>query len=59
MLTTTAAVLGPVSAHVREKCRADSSLAIAHDLEHLSVAPPAPAKKGRGRRVAAIVDEDG
>ena len=36
---------------VREKCRTDKSLAIAHDLEHLYEPPPeAPAKAGRGRR---------
>jgi hypothetical protein len=36
---------------VREKCRTDRSLAIAHDLEHLCEPPPgAPGKVGRGRR---------
>jgi hypothetical protein len=38
---------------VREKCRTDKSLAIAHDLEHLYEPPPeapAKAKGGRGRR---------
>ena len=38
---------------VREKCRADKSLAIAHNLEHLYEPPPeAPAKAagGRGRK---------
>jgi hypothetical protein len=36
---------------VREKCRTDKSLAIAHDLEHLYEPPPeAPGKAGRGRR---------
>ncbi len=40
-------------ARVREKCRTDRSLAIAHDLEHLYEPPPeAPAKVkgGRGRK---------
>lgn len=37
--------------HVREKCRTDKSLAIAHDLEHLYEPPPeAPPKPGRSRR---------
>ena len=37
-------------ARVREKCRTDKSLAIAHDLEHLYEPPPeAPGKVGRGR----------
>ena len=36
---------------VREKCRTDKSLAIAHDLGHLYEPPPeAPAKVGRGRK---------
>jgi hypothetical protein len=36
---------------VREKCRTDRSLAIAHDLEHLYEPPPeAPGKVGRGRK---------
>jgi hypothetical protein len=38
---------------VREKCRTDKSLAIAHDLEHLYEPPPeteAKAKGGRGRK---------
>ncbi|TVR84540.1 MAG: BREX-1 system adenine-specific DNA-methyltransferase PglX [Rhodospirillales bacterium] len=35
---------------VREKCRHDKSLAIAHNLEHLYEEPPAPEKKPRGRR---------
>lgn len=38
---------------VREKCRTDRSLAIAHDLEHLYELPPeapAKAKGGRGRK---------
>jgi hypothetical protein len=35
---------------VREKCKTDKSLAIAHDLEHLYVEPPGKAKKRRGRK---------
>lgn len=34
---------------VREKCRADKSLAIAHGLEHLYVEPPAGVRKRRAR----------
>ncbi len=37
-------------ARVREKCRHDKSLAIAHDLEHVYEEPPAPEKKPSGRR---------
>lgn len=45
---------------VREKCRSDRSLAIAHDLEDLYVAPPAPSKKAgkRGRPQATLLAED-
>ncbi len=40
---------------VRAKCRADKSLAIAHDLEDLYIAPPASAaKKGRGKKAAEV-----
>lgn len=35
---------------VREKCKADKSLAIAHDLEHLYVEPEAQPKKARKKR---------
>jgi hypothetical protein len=35
---------------VREKCKTDKSLAIAHDLEQLYVEPPPPPAKPRGRR---------
>ena len=35
---------------VRAKCKTDKSLAIAHDLEALYIAPPAGAKKGRGKK---------
>ena len=34
---------------VREKCKTDNSLAIAHDLEHLYVEPEQKAAKVRGR----------
>jgi hypothetical protein len=37
---------------VREKCKTDKSLAIAHGLEHLYVEPEAPPKKTRGRKKA-------
>ena len=35
---------------VREKCKTDKSLAIAHDLEHLYVEPEPKAAKTRGRK---------
>ena len=35
---------------VREKCEADKSLAIAHDLEHFYVEPEPKPKKARGRK---------
>lgn len=38
---------------VREKCKTDKSLAIAHDLEHLYVEPEAAAAKARGRKKGA------
>jgi hypothetical protein len=37
---------------VREKCKTDKSLAIAHCLEHLYVEPEAAPKKARGRKKA-------
>lgn len=37
---------------VREKCRHDKSLAIAHGLEKLYVEPPAAPKKARGRKTS-------
>jgi hypothetical protein len=37
---------------VREKCKTDKSLAIAHGLEHLYVEPEAKPKKSRGRKKA-------
>jgi len=43
---------------VREKCRTDKSLAIAHGLEALYVEPPATARKKRGRSAATLPDED-
>jgi hypothetical protein len=42
---------------VREKCRTDKSLAIAHGLEHLYVEPPAKPKKARGSKKASGDDE--
>jgi hypothetical protein len=44
---------------VRDKCRTDKSLAIAHDLEDVYIAPPAPAKKGRGKRKATPEEQEG
>lgn len=38
---------------VREKCKTDKSLAIAHDLEHLYIEPPAKPAKARGRKKGA------
>ena len=38
---------------VREKCKADKSLAIAHDLEHLYVPLEPKAAKPRGRKKAS------
>ncbi|MBP6421684.1 MAG: hypothetical protein KA271_02210, partial [Propionivibrio sp.] len=35
---------------VREKCKTDKSLAIAHDLEYLYVEPEAKPKKARGKK---------
>lgn len=37
---------------VREKCKTDKSLAIAHGLEHLYIEPEAQPKKARGRKKA-------
>jgi hypothetical protein len=42
---------------VREKCRTDKSLAIAHDLEHLYVEPKAMLKK-KGKKQADMALED-
>lgn len=39
---------------VREKCKHDKSLAIAHRLEELYVEPPAAPKKARGRKMAGV-----
>lgn len=41
---------------VREKCKGDKSLAIAHDLEELYVEPPASAKKKKAKKT--VVDEE-
>ncbi|MEN6481107.1 MAG: hypothetical protein ABFD29_02895 [Anaerolineaceae bacterium] len=41
---------------VREKCKADKSLAIAHDLEELYVEPPASTKKKKAKKT--VVDEE-
>jgi len=37
---------------VREKCKTDKSLTIAHGLEHLDVEPEAAPKKPRGKKKA-------
>lgn len=42
---------------VREKCRSDRSLAIAHDLEHLYSEPPPSAPKRRARAATLALDE--
>ena len=41
---------------VREKCRADNSLAIAHNLEHLYIEQPTTAQKKRSRK--AVQDKE-
>jgi hypothetical protein len=43
---------------VREKCRKDKSLAIAHNLEELYEEPPASAKKKRGKKKGAVEDQE-
>jgi hypothetical protein len=43
---------------VREKCRTDKSLAIAHDLEHLYVAPPDAPQKKRRAKATESAEED-
>ena len=43
---------------VREKCRMDKSLAIAHGLEELYEEPLATAKKVRGRKAAAVPQDE-
>lgn len=42
---------------VREKCRTDKSLAIAHDLEDLYVEPPATMKRSRKKKQTAVLAE--
>ncbi len=44
---------------VREKCRTDKSLAIAHELEVVYVAPPASAKKKRGKATERVGEQEG
>jgi hypothetical protein len=39
---------------VREKCKTDKSLAIAHGLENLYIAPEAQPKKARGKKKAEV-----
>ena len=43
---------------LREKCKTDKSLAIAHDLEHLYEEPKVPLKKKAGRKQKADTDMD-
>lgn len=43
-------------ARVREKCKTDKSLAIAHDLEALYVEPEAKPKKTRGKKNAGVIE---
>jgi len=43
---------------VREKCRKDKSLAIAHDLEDFYKEPPASAKKKRGKKTMVVEDQE-
>jgi hypothetical protein len=43
---------------VREKCRKDKSLAIAHNLEELYEEPPASAKKKRGKKTVILEKEE-
>jgi hypothetical protein len=43
---------------VREKCKTDKSLAIAHDLEHLYVEPVKTVKAKKGGRKPQSVDDD-
>ncbi|GAB1471749.1 BREX-1 system adenine-specific DNA-methyltransferase PglX [Chloroflexota bacterium] len=45
------------SDRVREKCKTDKSLAIAHDLEHVYVEPQVPLKKKAGRKKKIETDE--
>jgi hypothetical protein len=42
---------------VREKCKTDKSLAIAHGLEELYVEPKTPLKKKKGKKLAAGMEE--
>ena len=44
---------------VREKCKSDKSLAIAHDLEELYVEPPASAKKKKAKKPADDEETEG
>jgi hypothetical protein len=43
---------------VREKCRSDRSLAIAHDVEHLYSGPPLATGKRRARVASVAIEED-
>jgi hypothetical protein len=43
---------------VREKCKTDKSLAIAHDLEHLYIEPPTEAKKKGKKKQLEVEMED-
>ena len=41
-------------AEVREKCKTDKSLAIAHGLESLYIEPEAKPKKARGKKTSGV-----
>lgn len=45
--------MGYWPSRVREKCKTDKSMAIAHDLEHLYIEPESKAAKARGRKKEA------
>ena len=44
---------------VREKCKSDKSLAIAHDLESLYVEPPVSAKKKKAKKQTSDEESEG
>ena len=43
---------------VREKCKKDKSLAIAHNLEDFCIEPPVSAKKKRSKKVEVVEDQE-
>lgn len=44
---------------VREKCKTDKSLAIAHGLEDLYIEPEAKPKKARGKKKTGVMNDSG